>query len=519
MPLKYLSLWAVVSFYSFAVFGQEGLASDVYEHANHQTVEKYQPDDRLEHLVLASDFSKGSVQQIPFTERRIVKIDLVYTTYTGNERFDQKKLDVARLQSLIAINPGIVENQFFEWNIIGQTGCNSGASCLNFFHGFVIYYEDYFTKETTKLEIDSIEAELSGLQKMIEGNQDKLTIDYDRIQCIYPESYYTSEYLTKRLKNIYQCVEDYKARVFFEAELDFNGKPTKVNIKGNLFPCKAELGKRLEYIMGWKRGLIIGNKQYPLTVTGYVDFPLKRECVAFTGFKIDDALIKKYKMLQQYEQCVAYRVDTTYTNLLAAIEQRTVLKALLRNRWNPELFVVDVTASMNPYTSDLMKWIKLASQGSPKSYVFFNDGNDKPTSHKAIGHTGGLYFVRTNQYEIARKKMFDAMSNGGGGDLPENNFEALMAGVNQVQPTGNIVMIADNYSFPRDEVMLSRFRGKLRIVLCRTERGVNTDYLNLAKKHGFTLHTYHTDVYDLSSDVTIDGLTYRLVDGKYHLIR
>ena len=110
------------------------------------------------------------------------------------------------------------------------------------------------------------------------------------------------------------------------------------------------------------------------------------------------------------------------------------------------------------------------------------------------------------------------MRNGGGGDLPENNFEALMTGFNNIQPTGEIIMVADNYSFPRDEAMLARFSGKLKIILCHTEKGINTDYLNLARKHGFSLHTFGSDIVDFSQkQLKIDGSVYRLVEDKYYL--
>ena len=518
MYLTRLTLWIILFSASIAAFAQLEDAKKVYESAKHVTVDRYQPDSNYEYLVLASNFSKETIKQIPFSDRRIVKIDLVYSTFSESAQFDQKQLDVSRLQALIAINPRIVENQFFDWNLIGQTGCRSSKECLDYFHGFVIYYEDYFTKETARQEIDSIKSELRELNRFIVQNQEKLKINYLRIPCEYPEPIYSSEYLTDKLNQLYRCYEDYKARVFFEADFDYNGRPLEVRVKGNLFPCKDELAKRLKYILQWKRGLTIGNLQYPLTAVGYVSFPLKGESVQISSYQIADYLKKKYQMLQQYSQCVAYNMDTSYAELIPKMEQRVVSKVLERNKWKPELFVVDVTGSMYPFTSDLLKWIKLKNDSIPKNYVFFNDGNDKPTNQKAIGQTGGLYSIRTNDFEEVKSKMFEAMRNGGGGDLPENNFEALMAGYLQVKPKGDIIMIADNYSFPRDEVMLARFESRLKILLCHTEKGINTDYMNLARKYGFTLHSFKSDIVDFNSNqLTVEGKTYQFVNGKYFL--
>ncbi|WP_421874445.1 hypothetical protein [Marinoscillum sp.] len=518
--MRYILLCIWCTFPLSVVKAQLSDAEYVYQSAKHSTVSTYSPDEIYEHLVLASNFSKETVQQIPFTDRRIIRIDLVYTTFRESDQFDQRQLDLARLQALIGINPRIVENQFFEWNIIGQTGCGSSSQCGKFFHGFVIYYEDYFTKETTRQEIDSIQSELRELNRLIVKNQESLQINYDRIDCLYPESNYSSEYLTDRLDKLYRCNEDYKGRVFFEADMDYKGRPTNVLVKGSLFPCPNDLAKRLQYVLQWNRGIVIGRKQYGVKAKGYVSFPLRGESVNITGFEIPENLIKEYQMLQQYSQCVAYDMDTSFAELIPKVEKRVVAKTLQRNQWNPELYVVDVTASMYPFTADLLKWLKLKNDSIPKHYVFFNDGNDKPTNQKVIGQTGGLYYAYTSSFEEVRTEMFEAMRNGGGGDLPENNFEALMAGMNQARPTGEIVMIADNYSFPRDEAMLARFTGNLRIILCHTDKGINTDYLTLARKYGFTLHTLDTDIEDLSKTrISIENINYQFQDGKYYRMR
>lgn len=502
------------------VFGfAQSPATVVIDQANHFDQASYQFDSRYEYLVIASGFAKEELRQIPFTDRRILKIDLVYTKFSESAEFDQRQLNTARLERLIALNPQIVVNKFFDWNIIGQTGCNSSQSCLEFFHGFVIYYEEYFTKETASVEIDSIKSELSALDKFIIRNQEKLKITYDRIDCEYPESYYSREYLTDRLEKLYKCQEDYKGRVLFEATMDYKGRPTEVRVKGNLFPCKAELARRLQYVLQWNRGIVIGRKQFEVTAKGYVSFPLRGESVQITSFEIPEKLIEKYQMLQQYSQCVAYHTDTSYQKLIPKITQNAVSKSLARNQWNPELFVVDVTGSMYPFTADLLKWIKLQNDSIAKDYVFFNDGNDKPTNQKVIGKTGGIYHVKTSDFNDVKLKMFEAMRNGGGGDLPENNFEALTTANREVKPTGDIVMVADNYSYPRDEVMMAGFSGKLKIILCHTDKGVNTNYLNLARKYGFTLHTLKSDITDLNqSRIEIEGITYQLErDGFYRI--
>ncbi|VXD18541.1 hypothetical protein [Marinoscillum sp. 108] len=517
--MRYLTTFLLAALVH-GLYSQSPEARDVYETARHTTEPQYSFDGRYEYLVLPSSFSKDDIRKLPFTDRRILKIDLVYTTFRESSEFDQKQLDLARLDKLIEINPQIVVNKFFEWNIIGQTGCASSASCLDFFHGFVIYYEDYFTKETSLAEIDSVRSDLMALDQRIGELRKLLKIDYRRIDCEYPESAYSPEYLGEQLEKIYDCAETYKGRVFFEVELDYNGRPQEVTVSGNLFPCKERLAFALKYILKWKRGLVIGRRQYNVRAKGYVSFPIKKESVNITSFEISKNLMEKYKMLQQYAQCVAYETDTSYVDIFPKVDQKVVSKALFRNHWSPDLVIVDVTGSMYPYTADLLKWIKLSSLQKETDFVFFNDGNDLPTNQKVIGKTGGLYHVKTNDFSVAKEKMFEAMRAGGGGDLPENNFEALVYGEKVAKPGGEVVMIADNYSFPRDSQLLARHTGQLKIILCHTEKGINTQYLDLARKHGFTLHTLQTDIVDLQKEMLrIEGVSYKREPAGFVRIR
>ncbi|MFY0605529.1 MAG: hypothetical protein JXR10_02370 [Cyclobacteriaceae bacterium] len=513
--LKYV-LSCMLLIASLAMVSGQTSAREIYEKASHSKIGQYQFDSSHEYLILASGFSKDTLEKIPFSDRRIVKIDLVYTTFSETAEFNQRQLDEARISRLIQLNPQVTVNKFFDWNIIGQTGCDSSPSCLKFFHGFVIYYEEYFTKETAKAEIDSIKSDLGTLQQQIIELKEELTLDYKRINCEYPESRYSPEYLSSQLEKVYDCSEPYKGRVFFDVYMDYGGRVKEVKVKGNLFPCKDILAKALKYIMQWRRGLTIGNKQYDLVAHGMVSFPLRKESVTIKSFEISQDLKDQYHMLQQYSQCVAYEVDTSFLPILPKVRKKVVSEVLFRNKISPDLVIVDVTGSMYPFTADLLKWLKLSSTKKDIDFVFFNDGNDKPTEQKLVGATGGLFHVKTGLFVEARERMFEAMRAGGGGDYPENNVEALLFGAGQSDNADEVVMIADNYAFPRDVELLEKYTGKLRIILCHTEKGINTAYLDLAKKYGFSIHTMYTDLEALDGNsLVIDGNTYRQMGGKF----
>ncbi len=517
--LKWLLSWLLLVV-NTVLFAQIDSSPEeiLYNTANHIEVAKYEFDQRYEYKILSSGFSQESVSRIPFSDTRILKIDLVYTTFSEAENFDQKQLDINRLKKLAEINPAVVSTQFIDWNIIGQTGCNSSPECLDFFHGFVVYYEPYYTKDDTREEIDSIKLDLKKLQETIIAKQELITVDYERIPCEYPESYYSEEFMSNKLDEMYDCAYKFKGRVFFEVSMDYHGRPQDVIVKGTLFPCKEILAARLKRIFKWKSGLTIGDMEFDLIAKGFVSFPLNKESLHITSFEIRQELIDEYDMLQQYSQCVAYEKDSSFAEIIPVVEKRVVSEVLYRHGWQPELIVADVTASMYPYTADLLKWIKLNTI-EPTDFVFFNDGDDKPTSQKIVGKTGGLYHVISADYRKVRYRMFEAMMAGGGGDLPENNIEALLYGVEQAQPDGTVVMLADNFSFPRDTDLLSQYQGNLKIVLCRTDKGLNTKYLDLARKYGFTVHTQKTDIIDFSkNELQIEGKTYRYWNGRYQMM-
>jgi hypothetical protein len=86
---------------------------------------------------------------------------------------------------------------------------------------------------------------------------------------------------------------------------------------------------------------------------------------------------------------------------------------------------------MQPCAAAVYKWMKL-SQSNNKNiryYVFLNDGDDKSNSAKVIGSTGGVYGIAANNLNKVLATMQSAMKNGNGGDIPENDIEAILHGI------------------------------------------------------------------------------------------
>ncbi len=132
----------------------------------------------------------------------------------------------------------------------------------------------------------------------------------------------------------------------------------------------------------------------------------------------------------------------------------TIYKVMDRNieRWDSILIVVDWTGSMYPYGAQIVNWHNQYYEKSPISYFsIFNDGD--MSSHKPIGETGGIYMIEADNVDAVIETFYLVGSRGFGGDAPENDIEAIIAGTEYFDNYKDIILIADN-SCIRDYEML-----------------------------------------------------------------
>lgn len=207
------------------------------------------------------------------------------------------------------------------------------------------------------------------------------------------------------------------------------------------------------------------------------------------------------------------------------ITDSTILKTFERNKdWKEMLVVADVTGSMTPYTAQLILWLKLNTQEKrSKHFTFFNDGDRKYDGHKDIGKTGGIYSITSHEYQKVAEKAVEAMKNGSGGDMQENDVEALIQGIKDCPECKNIVLIADNFSPVRDAELLKQVKRPIKIILCGTNMGINTQYLDIARATGGSVHTMESDLDNLLKKnegdiIELEGKKYRIVKGKFVLM-
>jgi hypothetical protein len=199
----------------------------------------------------------------------------------------------------------------------------------------------------------------------------------------------------------------------------------------------------------------------------------------------------------------------------------TVETLLQRNtNWKDMLVVCDATGSMSPYYSSLILWIKLQTHNTKVlGYSFFNDGNNKNDNDKKIGKTGGIYTCAGGDTDNAARKLLNCASNGGGGDIEENNLEAIIEGIKAYPGCKDIVMIADGMAPVRDMELIDKIDKPVRIIICSPIERFHPNYIEIAQKTNGSIHTLETDL-DLSiaklegKTFTLGSVVYKVEHGK-----
>lgn len=183
---------------------------------------------------------------------------------------------------------------------------------------------------------------------------------------------------------------------------------------------------------------------------------------------------------------------------VGGLRDSTVICVFSRNRqWKKSLVVIDWTASMYPYGLQALIWnILYLKANKVTGFVLFNDGNRKPTIEKRIGETGGIYFGEANDLEELIELFRKVRENGGGGEAPENDMEALLKAVKYFPDFDNLILIADNNSCMRDYRLIDSLKTPVKVVLCGyyDSEGVNSQYIDLAIKTKGSLHTCENDI-------------------------
>ncbi len=199
--------------------------------------------------------------------------------------------------------------------------------------------------------------------------------------------------------------------------------------------------------------------------------------------------------------------------------------ALTNKTWKGKWGIVtDVTGSMGPYSAQVLLFLKYNAEVLKNSrFTFFNDGNGAPELIKRIGMSGGVYNVNSNHFDTIYRTILTAMENGNGGDIPENNIEAIISACKKWSDIDTILLIADAGAPIKDIVLLKQVKKPVSIVLCGNVDGnVPFDYYLLAKETGGTIIQTNDEIrnlrkYKKGDVIEVGERSYRL--SEYGLLR
>ncbi len=495
-------------------------------------------------LYLESPFAKCDLQTNAEFEKIkslvIYRIDLVYTTYAESPAFNQDDLNRQRLIALNKIAPSFFGNPLITWGQIAITGAHNPKEGKDMFHGFIFTYREPASILSRTDEIlfikellgDTIIKKVALVDSTKKSGKVKMPVYhkkfYDEIE--YPVFDGGDEalraYLQKNVKYPKNAVRDHKeGEVTVSFIVGVRGDINKVSlISGIDESCNNEVMHVVEKMPKWIPGKRNG-KSAAMRISLPVAF-IWPDKVVQADTKLVTGKTREYRTRGKFEELIVDSVDApeTYYKFMAE-QDSSIFKILNRNHWKNTLFVCDVTGSMSPYISQLLLWYKLnLTKGLVKHFFFFNDGNGCNDYKKRIGATGGIYHASANEINQVTSVLYEAMINGDGGDIPENNIEAVLEAIRMFPEYTNVVLVADNFATPRDLELLSKIKIPIKFILCGTYVGINTKYMDMVKQNKGSLHTIDDDIINLvnlneGEEISIDGISYKLKSGIFETIK
>ncbi|HET6989858.1 MAG TPA: hypothetical protein VFJ43_00985, partial [Bacteroidia bacterium] len=380
--------------------------------------------------------------------------------------FDQQKLNQQRLKNLLSLLPDAFSNPLTEWQLIGQTGAKSPEEGRRYFHGFIITWRPDASPSLVKNEMNALDS-------------------------LFLPKIHREELLSHTTK---------KDSLKIKEKVLTNPDGTTTVLDRNISEDSLWM-----YIKSADKGYTVVYAKWGDTAHTSVIVTEEAE----NGRKLK----RKWKL----EDHLSDTPVSAMNELDLHNPDSVVTSVMRRNGWDHIVVVADVTGSMSPYTAQVLAWVPIGLAGGKcAGFVFFNDGDGKSSNEKNIGKTGGIYSVQTQHFDSVYYVMKKTMSAGDGGDIPENPVEAAIFSINHFPATSEIILIADNFSSPRDLELFAKVNRPVHIVLCGARGGVNPDYLFLARQTKGTVHTVHDDILNLSEMKDGDVVA---IEGKHYMLK
>ncbi len=470
-------------------------------------IEKYTAQSKVGLIQLETAFNNAIYTNLTdlksLNEKVILKVELIYTTYRKSESFDQHGLNRKRLNALFTAAPNVMKQAGINWVLTAQTGCTSAEMGTEFFHGLVITYREKPSKSITEIEKRFLKEVASGTIKphvydsylKNELKKEKAdSIEEAKIDPVIklPEFVLGErariDFFTKNLR--YPSTGDKVAeRVDVQMVIDKTGKISGISFPGTLStsPYHEEVLRFIQTMPNWRPGTV-DNKPVDCMVQFSVDF-MSRGSIIPSPLEVY-ALDSPSKTSEK-------RTSVDYSKIKPQPNSNSVEQTLAKNDWKNAVLVCDATGSMAQYNAQVMVFLEKAIAKKDSSYtsiVFFNDGDNALDRNKKTGKVGGIYPFSPTTSESILEKLLAVMEAGNGGDLEENNIEALIKTEQLFPNCKSIVMIADNFATPRDMSLLNQLKKPVHVIVCGASPILNENYLTIAYVTKGSVHFNNKDI-------------------------
>ncbi|MCC6701765.1 MAG: energy transducer TonB [Fluviicola sp.] len=498
-------------------------------------IEKYVVNaKRVNTLYLETAFNnavyKDAKSLSTLKDKAIIKVELVYTTYRKSETFDQHGLNRKRLKALFLAAPNCMKQPGIEWILMAQTGCKSAEEGPSYFHGVVVTYRDNPSPVLSEIEQKFLRKVVEGevpahaydafvkneFKSAVVDSAGNLTLDkeYKLVEPKFPGTERDRiDYFTRNLK-FPANAKKMDQRVSVQFNVDKTGKIKNIDFTDQLGSdiYLKEVKEFVENMPKWSPGSVDG-KPSEFLVYFTIEFN-SRGSILPSPIKSSSTEIPPKREEKR---------PPDYSNIPQNLQSKVVTDVLNRSKWSNASLVCDVTASMAPYTAQLMEYLKLqfkAKDTAVRQIVFFNDGDNRSDRSKKVGQVGGVYLFHPKTIDEALENLMQVMIAGSGGDLEENNIEALLKAEAACPSCSHTILIADNVATPRDLSLVSKLTKPVHVVACGSSAVLNENYLTLAYLTKGSLHFMNKDYVDLhlfseGATVQVGKETYVLKGTKF----
>jgi hypothetical protein len=384
------------------------------------------------------------------------RIDIVYSKYPVKKGTYHEiyPLLFNRLQALFSMDTALNRSDI-EWNKILQTHCENNKQVSRLYHGIVIWYK------TKPKEIKGSPT-LTAAANTATSNSVSVPVENTA------EKLFSPQFSKEDLSDI---IDHIKSSSFF---------PDSIR--------KAVVSKPADVQIS--------------IVKTYLNHILKSQEESASPENI------KHYLTEINEFISLYRTDETVPETFSR-----------HSEWKNLAVVNDWTGSMYGYGAQVLQWhLQNLKRSGITSLTLFNDGDEKPDSKKRIGETGGIYSEKAENIKKIIALFYLVMLRGSGGDIPENDIEALLR-ARETFSNSNLILIADNNACIKDIELVQQMGKPVKIILCGIEKDrlINPDYVTLAKITGGGIYTIDDDIENIDAQTGANGELISMNDPRIHL--